>query len=162
VSDRPDRLHDLTEEVLPALIAWLRRSRLGELEVAADGWRVRLRRAQLGAAPSGASAGVSRDGSAPDTLVGSRDGTVARSPGVGYFSPDPAAVIGSSVNAGDVLGQVDVLGISHDVASPADGVISRVIVEDGQAVEYGQVLVAIDTLVAEAASPADGDEAGPA
>ena len=39
-----DGLDDLTDEVLPALIARLRASRLGELEVRTADWRVRLRR----------------------------------------------------------------------------------------------------------------------
>ena len=37
-------LEGLTDEVLPALIARLRASRLGELEVRTSEWRVRLRR----------------------------------------------------------------------------------------------------------------------
>ena len=39
-----DGFEGLTDEVLPALIARLRASRLGELEVRTDDWHVRLRR----------------------------------------------------------------------------------------------------------------------
>lgn len=135
-------LETLTEEVLPALIARLRASRLGELEVRTDGWRVRLRReatsARSYAAGPGGAAGPDDD----PALAGS----VARSPAVGYFSPAPDLVIGRSVQAGDLLGSIDVLGIVQEVVAGAEGIVSNVLAEEGQAVEYGQALVEIDAL----------------
>ena len=138
-----DRIEGLTEEILPALVARLRSSRLGEIEVATDGWRVRLRRDGSPRPRTTAPADVGVE--APATVPES-NGSVARSPGVGYFSPAGDLLIGRSVQAGDLLGMVDVLGISHDVSAPDDGIISRVLADDGQAVEYGQTLAEIDPL----------------
>ena len=138
-----DGLEGLTEDVLPALIARLRASRLGELEVRSGGWRVRLRR-DPSAPTRSASRTPAADGSTPEA-----HGSVARSSGVGYFSPAPRLVVGSSVEAGDPLGTIDVLGITQEVTAPAGGIVVRVLVEDGQAVEYGQELVDIDPLDAE-------------
>ena len=42
----------LADELLPALIARLEASTLGELEIRRNGWRVRLRRATLDAGPA--------------------------------------------------------------------------------------------------------------
>jgi len=149
--ESPDGLADLTEDVLPALIARLRASRLGELEVRSDGWRIRLRRdGRASARTPSAAAGAALEGD-PDELAGS----VARSPAVGYFSPSPDLVVGTSVQAGDVLGSIDVLGIAQEVTAPRDGIISRVLAESGQAVEYGQALADID------AFEADFDMTGP-
>jgi biotin carboxyl carrier protein len=138
-----DGLDALTGEVLPALIARLRASRLAELEVRSDGWRVRLRRdrraTQTRAAADGSS--VASDDARADLA-----GSVARSPAVGYFKPASELVVGHSVQNGDLLGTIDVLGIVQDVASPADGIVGRVLAEDGQAVEYGQALADIDPL----------------
>ncbi len=139
----PLGLAALTEEVLPALIARLRSSRLGELEVGGDGWRVRLRRAPeplRTVMPGRASAEA---GIEPKAVAGDQ---VARSPGVGYFQPSSELVMGASVQAGDILGSVDVLGIVQDIVAPSAGMISRVLAEDGQAVEYGQALADIDPL----------------
>jgi biotin carboxyl carrier protein len=134
-------LDALTDEVLPALIARLRASRLGELEVSSAGWRVRLRRdtSTRRSAPgsSGAAAG--------EVGVESH-ASVARSPAVGYFKPGANLAVGASVQAGDPLGSVDVLGIVQEVTAPSDGIISRVLAEGGQAVEYGQALADIDPL----------------
>lgn len=136
-------LDALTEEVLPALIARLRSSRLGELEVASDGWRVRLRRDTSAASRR---SGKASSGPGDDASTAPPPGGVARSPGVGYFKPASDLVIGRSVQAGDSLGSVDVLGIVQDVTAPTDGIISRVLAEAGQAVEYGQVLAEVDQL----------------
>ena len=70
-------LDALTDEVLPALIARLRASRLAELEVRDSGWRVRLRRDL-------------RDGPAPVTqpCAAMRDGAGERRAG---GEPDPLA-----------------------------------------------------------------------
>lgn len=149
-------LESLTEEVLPALITRLRASRLGELEVRSDGWRIRLRRdlsvAGRGTAPAAAATVI-------EAHLAGLVGSVARSPGVGYFTPVRGLVVGVPVQAGDLLGTVDVLGIAQDVSAPADGLVAVVLVEEGQAVEYGQALVQVDPLELEAALAPEG---GPA
>lgn len=145
--DEPVGLHALTEEILPALIARLRASRLGELEVRSDGWRVRLRRD-----PGRASRRSLRSlgGEAASAEGGDDAGTgFACSPAVGYFSLTALLAVGQSVQAGDQLGSVDVLGISHEVTAPLGGIISAVLAEAGQAVEYGQPLAEIDPLGAD-------------
>ena len=135
-------LEGLTEEVLPALIARLRASRLGELEVSTGGWRVRLRRDPKARARAAAKAVSAPAGASPEAS----DGSVMRSSAVGYFTPSRDLVVGASIQAGDLLGSIDVLGISQEVSAPEDGIIANVMVEDGQAVEYGQVLAEIDPL----------------
>ncbi len=145
--ERTTGLYDLADDVLPALIARLRSSRLGELEVRTDAWRVRLRREGVPVTRTAAS------GPAVGLLVVAEDvesmGSVARSPAVGYFTPTPELAVGQPVQAGDLLGSIDVLGIGQEVSSPSDGIVSRLLVEDGQAVEYGQVLAEIDPIEAD-------------
>jgi acetyl-CoA carboxylase biotin carboxyl carrier protein len=78
---------------------------------------------------------------------------------VGYFSPAPELAVGVSVQAGDLLGLVDVLGIEQEVVAPDDGVIARVLAEDGQAVEYGQALAEIDPMPSGLHDGDDGEAA---
>ena len=150
----PQGIEALTTEILPALIARLRASRLGELEVRSDGWRVRLRRDP---AANVRPAGATTTGVAPDVDV-EIAGSAARSPAVGYFIPAPGLVVGAAVQVGDLLGTVDVLGITQEVTAPADGIVSRVLAEQGQAVEYGQALAEIDALEAEVDAGGTGEE----
>ena len=145
------------EDFPPDFRAYLERRNLdlAGLEVRSGSWRVRLRRDPTAAArPRSANAAGPVD-AADETL-----GSVARSPGVGYFSPASPLVVGASVLAGDQLGSIDVLGIDQEVYAPADGIVARVLVEDGQAVEYGQALADIDPLEIdiEAEAGLEGDD----
>jgi acetyl-CoA carboxylase biotin carboxyl carrier protein len=160
----PD-LAALTEEILPALIARLRASRLGELEIRSDTWRVRLRRDQR--TPRRPSRTASGDAPGPQGEAGPWP-VEACAPAVGYFSPHRGLVVGQAVLAGDVLGSVDVLGVDQEVMAPIGGIVSAVLAERGQAVEYGQPLVEIDPLTDDEVSAtveradADHDDAPPA
>jgi biotin carboxyl carrier protein len=65
-------------------------------------------------------------------------------PAVGYFTAREGIAAGVTVRGGDVLGHVDVLGVRQEVVAPADGIVARVMAEQGEAVEYGQELVRLD------------------
>jgi len=150
----------LTMELLPALIARLGATALGELEVREGAWRVRLRRPANGAsgAPSpaarerrpGERAASERGGERPaersQRTAGARADTrnVATSPAVGIFQPRPEVSAGTRVRAGDRLGAVDMLGVAQEVVAPVDGIVGASLVEAGDAVEYGQGLLVIE------------------
>jgi biotin carboxyl carrier protein len=167
----------LADELLPALVAKLGASGLGELDVREGAWRIRLRMPADGRASRRAS-GPSRGGHQPpsphaapaaapaahaapatrsSSLVPEPDEdpptrAVATSPAVGFYRPRPDMAAGARVRAGDPLGAVDVLGISQDVVSPNDGIVGASLVEPGDPVEYGQEVVEIELLGAPAAS----------
>lgn len=149
----------LTAELLPALIAKLGATGLGELEVREGSWRVRLRRP--GGPASRDRRATDRAGErtadrglqAPtrahhhaDSRTASRADprSVATSPAVGIFQPRTDLTAGSRVRAGDRLGAVDMLGVAQEVVAPIDGVVGTSLVEAGQAVEYGQELITIE------------------
>jgi biotin carboxyl carrier protein len=205
----------LTGELLPALVAKLSVSGLGEIEVREGPWKVRLRRPGTGPnlgrratdRASRAQPGHAGHGHAPAALEGHRParpgpsaGTahstngsgpsapspavtgpapepaeterrhgdtdphraVATSPAVGIYRPRKGAATGARVRSGDPVGLVDVLGISQEVISPADGVVGASLVEAGEAVEYGQELVVIELVTSPAASTAGDGGSGPA
>ena len=159
----PDVIARLADEVVPTLIARLERSRLGEIEVRQDGWRIRLRR-NLGAdgAEHASSAPARRSDRKADRPTADRpaDGAAdsrspqlrsvdhmaveITSPAVGYFTPRDGIAAGSSVRGGDVFGHVDVLGVRHDVVAPEDALIVTLEAEPGQAVEYGERLAKLE------------------
>ncbi len=160
----PTVLARLAEDVLPTLIARLDRSRLGELEVRHDGWRIRLRRVEptqpdaveLSAPmprrgdrrsdrpaadrPSEAAS----DGRPQQLRPPDRGHMTVSSPAVGYYAPRDGLSVGATVRAGDLLGHVDVLGVRQDVVAPEDGLIATLDAEPGEAVEYGQPLARLE------------------
>lgn len=78
------------------------------------------------------------------------DGTPIESPSVGLFwrAPSPGAPpfveVGQKVAAGDTVAIVEVMKLMNHVASPVDGVVTAILVENGGAVEYGQTIVVVD------------------
>ena len=76
--------------------------------------------------------------------------TVIKSPLVGtaYLSPQPGAKpfvsVGKKIKKGDTIIIVEAMKTMNHVPSPKDGIIKKISVEDGQPVEYGQVLVLLN------------------
>jgi biotin carboxyl carrier protein len=152
-------LRRVADELLPPLIARFGASRLGELEIRRDGWRIRLRRdassvtvAAAGTQRAGDGRGEPRTDArrAAPPAGGERQAGGARtavgSPAVGYYQPVDGLDVGRRVRAGDLLGHVDMLGVRHEVVAAGDGVVGRVLAQAGEAVEYAQELVRIDRL----------------
>ncbi len=155
----------LTAELLPALIAKLGATGLGEIEVRDGGWRVRLRRPgeATGHAPASSSGTRTRSERAdraaeraPRPVTGAADShaapiaprAVATSPAVGIYRPRTDLTVGDRVRAGDRLGAVDMLGVAQEVVAPFDGIVGGSLVESGDAVEYGQELLHVEPSVA--------------
>ena len=77
-------------------------------------------------------------------------GTKIESPSVGLFwrAPAPGAApfveVGATVAAGETVAIVEVMKLMNHVASPVDGVVTAILVENGAAVEFGQAIVVVD------------------
>jgi acetyl-CoA carboxylase biotin carboxyl carrier protein len=77
------------------------------------------------------------------------EGHAVKSPMVGSFyrCPSPGAKsfveIGQSVNAGDTLCIIEAMKLLNEIESDKTGIVKAVLVENGQAVEYGQPLFII-------------------
>ena len=75
---------------------------------------------------------------------------VIKSPIVGtaYLSPQPGAKpfvsVGKTIKKGETLLIVEAMKTMNHVPSPINGTINKICIEDGQPVEYGQVLVLLD------------------
>jgi acetyl-CoA carboxylase biotin carboxyl carrier protein len=77
-------------------------------------------------------------------------GTTVSSPSVGLFwrAPAPGAPpfveVGGPVTAGDTVAIVEVMKLMNHVTAPLSGTVVAVLPDNGEAVEFGQVLVVID------------------
>lgn len=85
------------------------------------------------------------------------DEDLVTAPLLGVFyrrsAPDqaPFAEVEQQVEAGQVLGLLEVMKTYHEVTAPRAGVIAAFLVEDGQFVEYGAPIVRLESVVAEPA-----------
>ena len=68
--------------------------------------------------------------------------------GTAYRRPSPNdkpfIEIGTVVKAGDMILLVEAMKTFNEIAAPRSGTVTQIMVEDGQPVEYGQVLVIIE------------------
>ena len=81
------------------------------------------------------------------TSVKEESGTKITSPiiGTAYLAPEPGAKkfveVGTQIKKGQTVIIVEAMKTMNHVPSTADGVVKKVLVQDGQAVEFGQTLL---------------------
>ena len=142
-----DAIARAANELVPQLTERLVRHGLGEIEVSSGELRLRVARAG-GPAPPPTAVRAGRSGAVAGT-----DATAAAtaapsvgvaSPAVGFFVYADGLGPGLAVEKGDALGQVEMLGIRHDVRAPRRGTVRHLVAESGEAVEYGQVVLELE------------------
>jgi acetyl-CoA carboxylase biotin carboxyl carrier protein len=126
---------------------------LTEIEIERAGLRVRVARnisiaasvptgvqapAPAAAAPTAAVADVSKHpGVVPSPMVGTA-----------YWASEPGAKpfieIGSKVSVGQTLLIIEAMKTMNQIPSPRAGIVTQILVEDGQPVEFGEPLVIIE------------------
>jgi acetyl-CoA carboxylase biotin carboxyl carrier protein len=149
---------------LKTLIDLVSESNVSELEITEAEGKVRIVKGPVGA-PMAVAAPVmvaaplsaaSAEGSAaaPATLAAAEpaaiSGHIVKSPMVGTFytasSPEakPFVQVGSVVNEGDTICIIEAMKILNEIEADKSGTVTRIMVVNGQAVEYGQSLFIIE------------------
>ena len=68
--------------------------------------------------------------------------------GTAYLAPEPGAKqfveLGKKIKKGDTVMIVEAMKTMNHVPSTLDGIVKKISVEDGQPVEFGQVLIIIE------------------
>ena len=146
-----DDKFDVDADLVRKLAELLAETGLGEIEYEDAGKRIRV--ATPGAAPANISAvpGANEESAAEDlnSDAAHHPGAVT-SPMVGtiYMSPAPGeppfARPGESVVEGQTILMVEAMKTFNEIAAPRSGTLARIIVADGQPVEFGEVLALIE------------------
>ncbi|WP_260261241.1 acetyl-CoA carboxylase biotin carboxyl carrier protein [Vibrio intestinalis] len=146
------------------LIELVEESGIAELEISEGEESVRISRhgaaapvaapIQYAAAPAPVAAPVAAPAAAPaveaEAAPAVPAGHQVLSPMVGTFyrspSPDSKSFVevGQSVNAGDTLCIVEAMKMMNQIEADKSGVVTAILVEDGQPVEFDQPLVVIE------------------
>ena len=149
---------------LKTLIDLVAESDISELEVTEGESKVRIVKSGAPAAhgqvvmmqpqvaqpmPAVANAAPAPQAAAPEAAPAEPTGHVVKSPMVGTFyrssapgSP-PFVEIGSVVKEGDTLCIIEAMKLLNEIDADASGTIRQILVENGQAVEFGQPLFII-------------------
>ncbi len=135
---------------------------LNEIEIEEDDIRIRLARGGTetyvsapvyqppSPAPASSPAQAAPAPSSSAAAAGAESGTPLPSPMVGtaYLSPspdsDPFVTVGGSVRKGQTVMIVEAMKTMNQIASPQDGTVASIKVDDGQPVEFGQTLLTFE------------------
>jgi acetyl-CoA carboxylase biotin carboxyl carrier protein len=145
----------LDQMLVRELAELLTETGLTEIEIEREGTRVKVARnvtvaaaAPAAVAPAAAAAPAATPAAAPVTDA-NHPGTV-HSPMVGtaFRAPEPGArpyvEVGDQVRQGDTLLIVEAMKTMNQIPAPRSGKVTRILVDDGQPVEYGEPLLIIE------------------
>ncbi len=139
-------------EDLKELIDLLKDSDITELQVEKDGTKVKIKREKI---LSSLEIPVHKQASFQEKIFAETEEEAQRlvtitSPIVGTFyrapSPDanPFVEMGARVSKGQVLCIVEAMKLMNEIESDVDGTVVKILVENGQPVEYGEPLFLIE------------------
>src|SRR5690242_12592595 len=165
MAQSPKGAKDGDMRIDPALVRELAQlltdNELTEIEVQDGERRIKVSRepaAIIGAAPVAAPAFAAAPALSAPPIHGKEDvgaaeeevaGHTVKSPMVGtaYLSPEPGSKqfvdVGDSVKTGDTLLIVEAMKVMNPITAPEGGVVKKLMVADGQPVEFDQPLVVI-------------------
>ncbi len=146
------KMQELALELMDAVCA----HKLAEFELETDDFRISLKTqapapivqtvasapTAVPAAPVMAAAATAQE----DTIKGTR----VEAPLVGIFysapSPEepPFVEVGQKICKGDTLFIIEAMKTMNEIAAPCDGTVSRIFAQNGDVVEYKQLLVVIE------------------
>jgi acetyl-CoA carboxylase biotin carboxyl carrier protein len=136
-------------ELVKELTRLLEENNLSEIEVQRGDQRVRVARGGA-ASPAAPASAVVQAGAVLSPADHAKHPGVVLSPMVGtaYRSPEPGAKpfvdVGSEVREGETLLIIEAMKTMNTIPAPRAGTVTRILVEDGQPVEYGEPLLILE------------------
>lgn len=150
-----NRKFPLDEEALRRLAAILEDTGLTEIEVEAGDHRMRVAKtpAAVQAVPAPAATPAAAPAAATPVAAPcapAETGFPVNSPMVGtaYLAPEPGAKpfvqVGDSVAEGQTLMIIEAMKVMNTLPSPRAGKVARILVQDGEPVEFGEPLLVLE------------------
>ena len=136
----------INKNLIKELVDNLKEFNLSELEYSDGQTKIRVSRNIQGIEPSKTGAVVSPN-KAVLKNVDDVGGIRIKSPiiGTAYLAPEPGAKkfvkIGDKVKKGQTIMIVEAMKTMNHVPSTNDGIVEKILVDDGQPVEFGQTLL---------------------
>ena len=136
----------IDKKLIKELVDNLKEFELTELEYQEGQTKIKVSKASKGLEQAKTTAVVSPNKS---VLKSSDDneGIRVKSPiiGTAYLAPEPGAKkfveVGDKIKKGQTVMIVEAMKTMNHVPSTADGIVKKILIEDGQPVEFGQTLV---------------------
>ena len=132
----------INKKIIEELVGYLKEFNLSEIEYAEGATKVKVSRSMNN--PSVISAEVKKKQS-----VINNNGSHVTSPIVGtaYLAPEPGAKkfveVGQKIKKGQTIMIVEAMKTMNHIPSTLDGIVSEILIKDGEPVEFGQSLISV-------------------
>ena len=141
----------IDKKIIQELSEYLKEFNLTEIEITEKDTKIKVSKNNVSISnqPQLISPSLPITSSAPTQAQNVKSGTEITSPiiGTAYHAPEPGAKkfveIGKKIKKGDTIMIVEAMKTMNHVPSTQDGIISKVLVKDGEPVEFGQALISI-------------------
>ena len=136
----------IDKKLIKELVENLKEFNLTELEYQDGPTKIKVSKSVMPVEQSKGSAVVAQNKTVLNTNT-NEEGVRVKSPiiGTAYLAPEPGAKsfvkIGDKVKKGQTVMIVEAMKTMNHVPSTSDGEVKKILVEDGQPVEFGQTLV---------------------
>ena len=138
----------IDKKLIKELVENLKEFNLTELEYQDGQTKIKVSKASRTIEQNKSSAVVSPNKSVLQTSDDS-EGIRVKSPiiGTAYLAPEPGAKkfvqVGDKIKKGQTVMIVEAMKTMNHVPSTADGEVKKILIEDGQPVEFGQTLIVL-------------------
>ena len=139
----------IDKKIIQELSDYLKEFNLTEIEITEKDTKIKVSKNNVSISnqPQGISSLSPVTSSAPIQTQNTKSGTEITSPiiGTAYHAPEPGAKkfveVGKKIKKGDTIMIVEAMKTMNHVPSTADGEVKKILVSDGQPVEFGQTLI---------------------
>ena len=132
----------INKKIIEELVGYLKEFNLSEIEYAEGATKVKVSRSLVN------SSVISTEIKKKQAIIND-NGTNVTSPIVGtaYLAPEPGAKkfveVGQKIKKGQTIMIVEAMKTMNHIPSTLDGIVSKILIKDGEPVEFGQSLISV-------------------
>ena len=139
----------IDKKLIKELVDYLSEFNLTEIEYQDGGKKIKVSKTQRNSLEQGVTSSVVSPNKSVLSSNNEQEGTRVKSPiiGTAYLSPEPGAKkfveVGDKIKKGQTIMIVEAMKTMNHVPSTNDGTVKKILVNDGQPVEFGQPLIVL-------------------
>ena len=139
----------IDKKLIKELVDYLSEFNLTEIEYQDGEKKIKVSKTQRNSLEQGVTSAVVSPNKSVLSSNNEQEGTRVKSPiiGTAYLSPEPGAKkfveVGDKIKKGQTVMIVEAMKTMNHVPSTQDGVVSKILVKDGEPIEFGQPLISL-------------------
>ncbi len=140
----------INKKLIKELVDNMNEVGLTELEYQENEIKIKVSKASRGVVEQSKAGAIKSGNKAVLSNTEESNGIRIKSPiiGTAYLAPEPGAKkfveIGSKIKKGQTIMIVEAMKTMNHIPSTSDGIVKKILVNDGQPVEFGQTLVILE------------------